>query len=226
MGKMKNVAASGRTVLFVSHSMQTVAGLTQRAILLDSGRVRAIGRSREIVEQYLAEPAPGDTVYQQTASKIRPEITRVELRTSGPGQVQEFGKPMTIDVEISTPEPVPNAAVSFQIITSNHQPVVHVLNLDSEVPMLRSAGMCRLSCRFPRVRLYPGFYYLNFYFGASQPRRVFEAPHQICPFEVAVLNEIREFYWYPGKALYVEDVEWTSQEVDRNEGNALNLVRL
>jgi len=54
---------------------------------------------------------------------------------------------------------------------------------------------------------------LNFYFGSSEPRRVFEAPHQICPFEVAVLDEIREFYWYPDNALYVEDVQWTSQVV-------------
>jgi hypothetical protein len=30
---------------------------------------------------------------------------------------------------------------------------------------------------------------------------------------VAVLDEIREFYWYPNNALYVEDVEWTSKAV-------------
>ena len=34
-------------------------------------------------------------------------------------------------------------------------------------------------------RLYPGYYDFDFYFGASDPRKVFEAPHQICPFEVA-----------------------------------------
>jgi lipopolysaccharide transport system ATP-binding protein len=213
LGKMKTTANSGRTVLFVSHNMQTVAGLTERAILLQAGRVAAIGRSAEIIEQYLAEHGPASTVYERAASGTQPEITRVELHTGRSGQVQQFGKPMAIDVEIHAPEPVPNAAVSFQIVTSRHQPVLHVLNLDSEVPMLRSAGTYRLRCLFPRLRLYPGNYYLNFYFGASEPRRVFEAPHQICPFEVAVLDEVREFYWYPDNALYVEDVQWTSQAV-------------
>jgi lipopolysaccharide transport system ATP-binding protein len=213
LGKMKTTANSGRTVLFVSHNMQTVAGLTERAVLLHGGRVVAMGRSAEIIEQYLVEQGPTNTVYQQIASGTRPEITLVELHTSRSGQVQQFGKPMTIDVEIHAPEPVPNAAVSFQIVTSRHQPVLHVLNLDSEVPMLRSAGTHRLRCLFPRLRLYPGNYYLNFYFGASEPRRVFEAPHQICPFEVAVLDEVREFYWYPDNALYVEDVQWISQVV-------------
>jgi lipopolysaccharide transport system ATP-binding protein len=213
LGKMKTTANSGRTVLFVSHNMQTVAGLTERAILLQGGRMVAMGKSDEIIEQYLAEQGPTNTVYQQTASGTHPEITRVELHTSRSGQLQQFGKPMTIDVEIHAPEPVPNAAVSFQIMTSRHQPVLHVLNLDSEVPMLRSAGTHRLRCLFPKLRLYPGTYYLNFYLGASEPRRVLEAPHQICPFEVAVLDEVREFYWYPDNALYVEDVQWTSQVV-------------
>jgi lipopolysaccharide transport system ATP-binding protein len=213
LGKMQTAANSGRTVLFVSHNMQTVAGLTERAILLQSGRIAAIGRSAEIIEQYLAEQGPTNTIYQRPASGTHPEITRVELHTSRSGQLQQFGKPMAIDVEIYAPESVPNAAVSFQIMTSRHQPVVHVLNLDKEVPMLRSAGTHRLRCLFPNPRLYPGNYYLNFYFGSSEPRRVFEAPHQICPFEVAVLDEIREFYWYPDNALYVEDVQWTSQVV-------------
>jgi len=78
--------------------------------------------------------------------------------------------------------------------------------------MLRSAGRHTLSCRFPNLRLYPGHYHLNFYFGASEPRRIFESPEQICPFEVAVLDEVRDFYWYPNGALYVEDVVWTSSE--------------
>ncbi|HWO36793.1 MAG TPA: ABC transporter ATP-binding protein [Candidatus Acidoferrum sp.] len=213
LGKMQTAANSGRTVLFVSHNMQTVAGLTERAILLQSGRIAAIGRSAEIIEQYLAEQGPTNTIYERPASGTHPEITRVELHTSRSGQLQQFGKPMAIDIEIYAPELVPNAAVSFQIMTSRHQPVVHVLNLDKEVPMLRSAGTHRLRCLFPKLRLYPGNYYLNFYLGSSEPRRVFEAPHQICPFEVAVLDEIREFYWYPDNALYVEDVQWTSQVV-------------
>lgn len=213
LGKMQSVAASGRTVLFVSHNMQTVTGLTERAVFLESGRVVAVGPSAEVVAQYLSAQTSGELLYQRTASGNGAEITQVQLHTSGPGTVQQYGKPMTVEVEVTTPEPIANSAISFQIFTSSHQPVLHVLNLDSEVPMLRSAGVHRLSCRFPRLRLYPGHYYLTFYFGASEPRRIFEAPAQICPFEVSVLDEVREFYWYPNNALYVEDVEWSNQMI-------------
>ena len=214
LGKMQNAADSGRTVLFVSHNMQTIAGLTERAILLQSGRVVGIGQSAEIIQQYLSTVAQGNAVYQQPPRGTHPEITRVELHTSDPGFVQRFGQPMAVDIEIYAPDAIPNAAISFQIMTSAHQPVVHVLNLDREIPMLRMAGTHKLRCVFPKIRLYPGFYHLNFFFGASEPRRKFEAPHQICPFEVAVLDEIREFYWYPNNALYVEDVEWTCHMIE------------
>jgi lipopolysaccharide transport system ATP-binding protein len=203
--------------------MQTVAGLTERAILLHAGHVLAIGRSTEIIEHYLASQIRDDAMYRKAASGTQPEITRVELHTSDPGQLQQFGKPMRIDIEISAPEQIPNSAISFQIMTNSHQPVLHVLNLDAEVPMLRSAGTHRLTCLFPRLRLYPGNYYLNLYFGATEPRRVFEAPQQICPFEVAVLDEVREFYWYPKNALYVEDVEWISQVVPADETSTPDL---
>jgi hypothetical protein len=191
--------------------MQTIAGLTERAILLQAGHVAAIGPSPDVVERYLGAQSASAAIYEHRPSGLHPEITRVELRLSGPGNVQQFGKPMIVEIEIATPTPVPNANVSFQIMTSDSQPIVHVLNLDSEMPILRSAGTQTLHCRFPNLRLFPGHYHLAFHLGASEPRRVFNAPDQICRFEVAVLDEIRDFYWAPNTALYVENVVWTCE---------------
>ena len=53
LGKIKHVAAGGRTVLFVSHNMSAVLQLTQRAILLSQGRVEFVGAPSEVVEQYI-----------------------------------------------------------------------------------------------------------------------------------------------------------------------------
>ena len=208
LGKMQSVASTGRTVLFVSHNMQTVSALTNRSVLLVNGRATAIGPTAHVIERYLAENVDSSLLFEKQPAGDVPEISRVEVRTSGPGDLQQYGRPMSILLDVVTPEGIPNAAISFQVFTATHQPVLHVLNLDSEVAMLRVPGTHRLECRFPRLRLYPGHYYLQFYFGASEPRRVFVAPGPICPFEVSVLDEAREFYWYPDNALYVEDVEW------------------
>ena len=53
LGRMEDFGASGRTVLFVSHNMQAIAQLCDRAILLEHGRIARDGPSEEVVAHYL-----------------------------------------------------------------------------------------------------------------------------------------------------------------------------
>jgi len=53
LGRMGDVARQGRTVLFVSHNMGAVALLCKSALVLDHGRIAAIGDSRQAITQYL-----------------------------------------------------------------------------------------------------------------------------------------------------------------------------
>ncbi len=57
LGKMQDVAGSGRTVLFVSHNMPAVTRLCHRAILLNQGHLVMDGPAEEVVAQYLADAA-------------------------------------------------------------------------------------------------------------------------------------------------------------------------
>ena len=49
LGRMGDVANEGRTVLFVSHNMGAISTLCSRAVLLDAGRVVAVGPTSEVV---------------------------------------------------------------------------------------------------------------------------------------------------------------------------------
>lgn len=54
LGKMESVATrEGRTVLFVSHNMETIRALCTNAINLDKGRIRASGTVAEVIDDYL-----------------------------------------------------------------------------------------------------------------------------------------------------------------------------
>jgi lipopolysaccharide transport system ATP-binding protein len=55
LGKMEQVASSGRTVLFVSHNMPAVASLCERAYLLEKGRIVGSGPADEVVRRYTAQ---------------------------------------------------------------------------------------------------------------------------------------------------------------------------
>ncbi|MGI8501740.1 MAG: ABC transporter ATP-binding protein, partial [Hassallia sp.] len=53
LGKMEDVGKEGRTVLFVSHSMETVTRLCNTAVLLKNGSVQASGRTDKVISAYL-----------------------------------------------------------------------------------------------------------------------------------------------------------------------------
>lgn len=54
LAKMRDVAQTGRTVLYVSHQVQTVTALCSSAIFLDGGRLRYQGGVDEALAQYRA----------------------------------------------------------------------------------------------------------------------------------------------------------------------------
>jgi len=53
LGKLGHVATEGRTVLFVSHNMPAVLALCNRVMLLENGKIKALGAPAEIVQHYL-----------------------------------------------------------------------------------------------------------------------------------------------------------------------------
>ncbi|MEZ5045874.1 MAG: polysaccharide ABC transporter ATP-binding protein [Chitinophagaceae bacterium] len=54
LGKMQEVAGTqGRTVLFVSHDMSAVTTLCNRTILLEKGAIKNIGKTFDIITEYL-----------------------------------------------------------------------------------------------------------------------------------------------------------------------------
>src|SRR5262249_59656339 len=55
LGSMRQTAASGRTILFVSHNMATIQHLCSRAILLREGRIAADGPPPKIVQSYFSD---------------------------------------------------------------------------------------------------------------------------------------------------------------------------
>ena len=84
LGKMGDVAKEGRTVLFVSHNMQAVSQLCNRAILLQKGSIWLEGVPTNIINEYLnagsvqsaeimwpAESQPGSDVVNLLAMRVR-----------------------------------------------------------------------------------------------------------------------------------------------------------
>lgn len=70
LGKMRDVAGEGRTVLFVSHNMGAVQNLCDRCVWLQEGRVASTGDSATVIREYLRN---GESAYGRldTGGRVR-----------------------------------------------------------------------------------------------------------------------------------------------------------
>jgi lipopolysaccharide transport system ATP-binding protein len=57
--KMRDLTRTGKTVLFVSHSMSSIETLCRRAILLSKGTLQAVGNPADVIKHYLPQEKTG-----------------------------------------------------------------------------------------------------------------------------------------------------------------------
>jgi lipopolysaccharide transport system ATP-binding protein len=60
VGKMKDVAGHGRTVLFVSHNMGSITNLCTSCVLMKDGTITERGSTSDVISRYLAAGEPDD----------------------------------------------------------------------------------------------------------------------------------------------------------------------
>ncbi|MDX1932715.1 MAG: ABC transporter ATP-binding protein [Capsulimonadales bacterium] len=231
LGKMGEVAQGGRTVLFVSHNMGAVATLTKHCAFLAKGQLVSFGPTEEVLRQYSQSgQAQNDLVYSAASSEEMPRVTRVEVITTSPDNVQICGRPMEVIVEVSTPEPIRGCRLSFQICNELEQPIVHLWLYDSDRPICREPGIYRFRCRIPHLHLYLGRYSLTVYLGEFFGGQQFEKIELICPFDVVIPDKQKEGGWFRGTCAYLEEGDWDvetlspSQTVSPMAGKVISVL--
>lgn len=77
ISKMDSVAKEGRTILFVSHQMQAITNLCNRAILLDRGKISHHGNTRDVVSTYLNSSTNPDSFTRLSERKDRQGLGQI-----------------------------------------------------------------------------------------------------------------------------------------------------
>jgi len=208
LGRMQEVAAEGRTVLFVSNNMQSISTLTQKSFYLKNGSISFEGTTSEAIRHYLDEGARKTASYRVAPSGNVPQIISLELVTSHPGQVHYQGEPLKISFEIFTPHPISNATFSFCITDNSESRVIHSWIFDSDRPLLRQLGTHRLVCTFPALRLYMGSYSITAFLSEGEGGRHFQTLERACQFDVVMFGKSRSWQWQDQACKYLEDWEW------------------
>jgi lipopolysaccharide transport system ATP-binding protein len=109
MGKMGEVASHGRTVIFVSHNLGSVQALCERALWIQSGRIRSEGPSDRVIADYLDAvewSAPESSLIVSNDGTF--EITRATIKDESGNKVSTIksGTSLTIQIEYRAQRPI------------------------------------------------------------------------------------------------------------------------
>jgi lipopolysaccharide transport system ATP-binding protein len=77
LGKMRDVATTGRTILYVSHSMSSIQTLCKRAIAFSEGRLIADSNPQDVIAEYIGGNL--GNIHTEPADPTRPTITKAEV---------------------------------------------------------------------------------------------------------------------------------------------------
>jgi lipopolysaccharide transport system ATP-binding protein len=173
LNKMEDVGKEGRTVLFVSHNMQTIRALCDRGIVLESGSVVFNGEVQRAIK-----------IYSEHSYQLMSEIPLLERRDrtgSGRVKVSSFRVLDTAGKEVETlksgidydfefgyvndsGKPLDNVIVSFAVLDDQGQTILLLRTnfTDSNVTLNSDLGIVR--CRLNNLPLANGTYRLPIYF--------------------------------------------------------------
>lgn len=188
LGKMGDVARTGRTVLFVSHSMNVVAQLCQEAVVLHQGQVVLKAPATKAIAEYLAdkkgergqkrwvtEDLRGrNGIFRPIALTIRDQEGKItdQLTNSEPFWIE-------IDYEVTEAE----RDLRVGIILSGGDGVLLFISFDADDPaqyaQRRPAGKYRSQCRIPEHWVNEGCFIVGINAGIFNVGRLFQDEHAL-----------------------------------------------
>jgi lipopolysaccharide transport system ATP-binding protein len=174
LGKMGEIAHSGRTVLLVSHNLPMLTRLASHAIWLERGRLQEAGNPSEIISSYcrrvstLGDASPSVSL-KGHAGRVRgaaPLLQRISLfdEFDTPTRTFSIGETLTIELQLDlTPfSGLAEKAIVFDLcdefgttLARAHSGVQSLLDLGS------LKGRSKVRCFIENLRLLPGSYFLN-----------------------------------------------------------------
>lgn len=169
LGKIGDVARSGRTILFVSHNAAAVESLCNRGIVLDDGKLAFDGTQSEATEFYAASRAATDTDLQNRRDRAGTGEVRamsIELRNSRGSKVSVVRSGEDVEVALTLKrgiaQSVPGIAIQVSVSTNLGVPVFchgNWLNGESFDDLPDGATVI---CRIPSLPLPVGHFRLGF----------------------------------------------------------------
>jgi lipopolysaccharide transport system ATP-binding protein len=218
LGKMGEVARSGRTVLFVSHNMGAIINLCSSAVWLNQGEVRAYGDIHSTTNAYLTNnPTNSSSAIQWHRSGTgEAQIMNIHLWDTEGNQRESFmmGETIVVEFDIECHRPCPSFGCGLAI--RNLETGLEVLELFNEdcglvLPNL-DVGCYTFRVQIPNCMLYPSSYTLTVWAGIFNGA-LLDAAHDAINFEMYQGDvSKRTFPFNTREGVYYQPSLWAIQQ--------------
>ncbi len=174
LGKMESVAKGGRTIVLVSHSMDAITRLCDRAMLLRGGELIEAGRTADVVSTYLSDLSkmkssfeidytnqefPDDSGYMLSGG-----IWQDGALVSADGEITGvlYSKPWSIKIRYRVTRPVSNVTCGLRISDAREHFVLNTAEcFTKSLSLERKPGDYEAVCHVPQGLILPGEYSLD-----------------------------------------------------------------
>jgi lipopolysaccharide transport system ATP-binding protein len=174
LGKMEDVAGQGRTVLFVSHNMQSVNSLCTRALILDNGILVFNGETKKAIDKYQFEKVDTKSdkgwALNKHPHKKDEEKGLVWACLYRNGKISDSfytNDNFCVEFKFSDPDGIDNLIMGLVIKDNNGTPIIGVNNRDLGILLSKSrthSGIIKFT--IASLPIYgSGRFYIDLYFG-------------------------------------------------------------
>jgi lipopolysaccharide transport system ATP-binding protein len=159
LGKLKNAAGEGRTVLFVSHNMAMVRQLCNMAVHLEHGKLKQVGEASAVIDAYLVDAIPRDV----SPERIGTEALWAELRIVEAGSEivsghLKFGGDYDFMLRLGAKEPFRRGVVRIQVFDQEGGLISSLESLAEGVDQFDIVGTVDVVFKVRSLGLLPGTY--------------------------------------------------------------------
>ena len=188
--RLRQLREAGTTVVLVSHELDQVRQLCERAVWLDGGRVAADGPPDQVLMAYLdtaGRRRDAELVvsgFGKPTGEVEVAAVRWVDATGRPALEHETGDDLALEIECRTPRSYPRIAVSVHIYRSDGVLCAHQNSDVDRMPLRLDQGGGVIELRFPGCSLRSGIYDVNLAIYEPLERRMLAFHHRRHPFQV------------------------------------------
>ena len=181
LGRIRSFQAEGRTIVLVTHALDTVRQVCDRAVMLDHGELYAKGAPLDVVRELRYVLLRKDPRFVPEEGTKEVELAGVELIRDD-GSIERpvrVGEDVTIQIDAKANQSVTDLMASFQVLDSANYPIV-----DGREPIGVIEAKKRVRFTLRNVPLVPGRYFVTVGLESGETGRLYHVQTQRYWFEV------------------------------------------